>query len=233
MIKAVRTQQKGLFASKARPASDPWRWDQTLQSHLHSIGPDLLQEIQSRAAIPAEAVWVGILNLEENPESHDNPHICRAKEWCFPTIWGVAAGQTAVPCLRYSLSQCSSQRDPSKPLEHIIPHHIAFHELQIAQRTCENPHMTNEDDTVLPSLLFWLSSWSSGHPLLSACWSPYPRPVPTFGPCHRLFPLLGTLFLQVSLWWPPSLLGVSARIPPSWWALPDHAFNYSEVSHHL
>lgn len=85
---------------------------------------------------------------------------------------------------------------------------------------------------VLPSLLLWLSSWSPGHPLLSACWSPYPRPVPTLGPCHRLFPLPGTLFLQISLWWPPSLLGVSARMPPSWWVLPKHAFN-SAVSHQL
>ena len=128
--------------------------------------------------------------------------------------------QCPVSC---TLSQCSSQRDPSKPLEHIIPHHIAFHELQIAPRTCKNPHMTKEDATVLPSLLLWLSSWSPGHPLLSACWSPYPRPVPTLGPCHRLFPPPGTLFLQISLWWPPSLLGVSARIPPSWWVLPDRA----------
>lgn len=186
--------------------------------------------MQSRTAIPAEAVWVRVLNLE-NSESHDNLHICRVKEWCLPSIWGVAAGQTAVPCLRHSLSQCSSQRDPSKPWEHIVPHHIAFHELQIAQRYVKTLTWPMRM-IVLPSLLLWLSSWFPGHPLLSACWSPYPRPVPTLGPCHRLFPLPGTLFLQISLWWPPSLLGVSARMPPSWWVLREHAFN-SAVSHQL
>lgn len=117
--------------------------------------------MQSRTAIPAEAVWVRVLNLE-NSESHDNLHICRVKEWCLPSIWGVTAGQTAVPCLRHSLSQCSSQRDPSKPWEHIIPHHIAFHELQIAQRTCENPHMTNKVNSpaLITSLIVLLVPWS-------------------------------------------------------------------------
>ena len=60
--------------------------------------------MQSRTAIPAEPVWVGVLNLEENPEFHDNPHICRVKEWCLPSIWGVTAAQRAVPCLMHSVS---------------------------------------------------------------------------------------------------------------------------------
>lgn len=80
VIKAAKTQQKDLFASEARPASESTEHEGEPCS-LISVVWDLISSSRTdhphRSSLGQPRPPTG---LQENPESHDSPNICSVSE---------------------------------------------------------------------------------------------------------------------------------------------------------
>lgn len=132
------------------------------------------RKCRGRTAIPAEAVWVRV-QAWRTQESMTRIYTFAGWGGVFPWMaWEWLQDRQQCPvCGHPAVSMQQPEEGSFQNHEHMGScHHIAFHELQIAQRYVEATHMTNEDDSPVPLffLIVLLVPWSY---LLSACWSPY------------------------------------------------------------
>ena len=99
MIKAVRTQQKDLFASEARPASESTE-DESKPCNLASTGWDLISSRRQGAGhtIPTDAVWAWSPQAWRRAQNPTRVQTFAASmSGAFLSDWGAAAGWTVVP----------------------------------------------------------------------------------------------------------------------------------------
>lgn len=142
------------------------------------------------------------------------PHICRVMSG-VSSIWEAAWDTDSSACLSTLCLNAAARGGSFQTTSTSPSSHSFLKELQIAQRYGRLLTWPMRM-IVLPHYFSWLSSGSLA-PLLSACWSPYPRPTPTLGPCQGCSPAWDTFSPDIFVMTPfPSLVSL-LECYLSWW----------------
>ena len=173
-----------------------------MQSCLHRVGSDLLQKAGSRTHHPHRcSMGLEPPSLEESPESHESPNICSINEWGLPLWLGSSCRVNSgahVVYTPYHLSQCISQRDPSKTSDHVTP---------LTKPSMSSGSLsgnTNEAYVILPLVTFWtVLLILAAHPtaMLASLLKHTRHTLTIRTALSQLAPLPGTPFLQISVWY--------------------------------
>lgn len=172
-----------------------------MQSRLHRVGSDLLQKAGSRTHHPHRCIWAWSPKAGEEPRiSWESKHL--QHQWVGPSSLTGKQLQGEQWCPRRvhpcHLSQCVGQRDPSKTLDHVTP---------LTKPSTSSSSVsgnTSEEYMILPLATFWtiLLLLATHLTAMLASLLKYARHILTIHSAFSgLFPLPGTHFPQISVWY--------------------------------